>query len=265
MASFDKVIPSGQEGKVTLSVKTKNMSGKFSKSATIRSNDPKHPSLKIRLKGELKEYISVKPSTRVYLTGFEGDILNKSLKIINNEDSPLKITHLESDIDDKINYALKPVVEGKEYELMVKTIKDLEGRSRGKITLTTNSEKKPKLEMRVSINFKGELMVSPTSLYFGNIAITTPKKGETPPKLKLTKYITVRKERGNPLKIKKIIPSSDFIHTKIETKEEGKRYIVTVSLDKNKLQKGLIKETLEIHTNYKKRPIYKINVKGKAI
>ena len=82
MASFDKVIPSGQEGKVTLSVKTKNMSGKFSKSATIRSNDPKHPSLKIRLKGELKEYISVKPSTRVYLTGFEGDILNKSLKII---------------------------------------------------------------------------------------------------------------------------------------------------------------------------------------
>ncbi|MBW2182348.1 MAG: DUF1573 domain-containing protein, partial [Deltaproteobacteria bacterium] len=49
MASFDKVIPPGQEGKVTLSVKTKNMSGKFAKSATIKSNDPKNPKLRIKL------------------------------------------------------------------------------------------------------------------------------------------------------------------------------------------------------------------------
>ncbi|MCK5423416.1 MAG: DUF1573 domain-containing protein, partial [Deltaproteobacteria bacterium] len=59
MASFDKVISPGQEGKVTLSVKTNNMSGKFSKSAKISSNDPKSPSLRIRLKGEVGNYISV--------------------------------------------------------------------------------------------------------------------------------------------------------------------------------------------------------------
>ncbi len=262
MASFDKVISPGQEGKITLSVKTKNMSGKFAKSATITSNDPKQSSLRIKLKGEVKNYISVKPSPRVYLTGYEGDTLTKSLKIINNADSPLKITNLKSDIDNKISYELKSVVDGKEYELMVKTMEGLDGRSRGKITLTTNNEKKPKLDIRVSINFKDELTISPTSLYFGNLAIT-PELDKQPPKLNLKKYITVRKERGDPLKIEKIVPSSKFISTEIETKEEGKRYIITVSLDKDKLEKGLLKETLEIHTNYKKKPVIKVNLKGK--
>ena len=264
MASFDKVISPGQEGKVTLSVRTKSMSGKFSKSAKISSNDPKSPSIRIKLKGEVRNYISVKPSTRLYLTGIEGDIITKTLKIINNENSPLKITNLESDMDDKISYELKPVAEGKEYELMVKTLKGQDGRSRGKITLTTNNKNKPKLEIRVSINFRGELMVSPTSLYFGNLTIT-PKPGESPTKLNLKKFITLRKERGDPIKIEKLVPSSDFIQTKIETKEEGKRYIIIVSLDKKKLKKGLLKETLEIHTNYKKKPVIKINIKGKVL
>jgi len=263
VASFDKVIPPGQEGKVTLSVKTNNMKGKFSKSATIYSNDPKHPSLRIKIKGEVKNYISVNPSARLYLTGFEGDTLTKSLKIINNVDSPLKITHLESDIDDKISYELKSVVEGKEYELIVTTLKDQNRRSRGKITLTTNNEKKPKLDIRVSFNFKDELTISPTSLYFGNLTIT-PKSEKQPPKLNLKKYITVRKERGDPLKIEKLIPSSDLISTEIKTQEEGKRYVIIVSLDKDKLEKGLLKETLEIHTNYKKKPVLKVNLKGKV-
>ena len=264
MASFDKAIPPGQEGKITLSVKTKNFrEGKFAKSATISSNDPKHPKLRIKLKGEVKKYISVKP-LRLYLTGFEGEILSKSLKIINHQDPPLKITHIESNIDDKIEYELKPLVEGKEYELMVKTLKGLEGRSRGKIIVTTNSEKKPKLEIRVSVNFRGELTISPTTLYFGNIN-TTPKPGKPPAKLNLAKSLSVKKERGDPVKIEKLIPSSDLIHTKVETKLEGKRYNIIVTLDKDKLQKGLIKETLEIHTNYKKRPVVKIIVKGKVI
>ena len=264
MASFDKVISPGQEGKVILSVKTKSMSGKFLKSANISSNDPKNPSLRIKLKGEVRNYISVKPSTRLYLAGIEGDIITKTLKIINNEDSPLKITNLESDMDDKISYELKPVAEGKEYELMVKTLKGQDGRSRGKITLTTNNKNKPKLEIRVSINLKGELTVSPTALYFGNLTIT-PKPGESPTKLNLKKFITLRKERGDPIKIEKLVPSSDFIHTEIETKEEGKRYIIIISLDREKLKKGVLKETLEIHTNYKKKPVLKINVKGKVI
>ena len=264
MASFDKVIPPGQEGKVTLSVKTKNMSGKFSKSATIKSNDPKNPKLRIKLKGEVKKYISVKPSTRLYLTGYEGDIISKNLRIINHQDTPLKLTSIESTIDDKIDYDIKPVTEGKEYELVVKVKDGLKGRSNGKITVATNSEKKPEIEIRVTINFRDELTISPTTLYFGQISLT-PKSGKPAAKLNLTKHLTIRKEKGHPLKIEKVIASSDLIQTKIEMKEEGKRYFIVVTLDKDKLKTGPFTETLEIHSNYKKKPVYKINVRGKVI
>ena len=154
MASFDKVIPPGQEGKVNLSVKTKNMRGKFSKSATIRSNDPQHPSYRIKLTGTIKNYITVQPSPRAYLTGYEGDVLSHILKISTNEVPPLTITNITSTLDDKITYEIKPLVEGKVYELSIKTREGVEGRSIGTITVTTNSKKKPKLDIPIRINFK---------------------------------------------------------------------------------------------------------------
>jgi len=260
VASFDKVIPSGQEGKVNLSVKTKNMRGKFSKSATIRSNDPKHPSYRIKLKGTIKNYITVHPSPRAYLTGFEGDTLSQTLTISTNEEEPLTITNITSTIDDHITYEIKSLLEGKSYELTVTTREDLKDRATGTITLTTSSKQKPKLEIPVRINFKNELTISPSTLFFGSIVVT-PQTLEA----LLTKHIRVRKERGDPLAIEKIIPSSDFIQTAIETEEEGKKYRITVILDKDKLKKGLIKETIEIHTNYQKKPVFTITVKGKII
>jgi hypothetical protein len=261
VASFDKAVPPGQEGKITLSVKTDNMSGKFNKSATIPSNDPKNPTMRIKLSGEIKQYIGITPSSRLYLTGFEGEVITKSVTITNNQDTPLKITKVTSDIDDKIDYELKTLVKEKEYELTVKNGKDLQGISRGTITLTTNSEKKPTLEIKVSINLRGELVVSPTAIYFGNINLTS--KEEKAPPLTLTKYVTVTKEKGDPIKIKKVTSSSNLIQTKVETKEEGKRFTITVSLDKDKLKEGsTINENIEIQTNYKKNPKVKVAVKG---
>jgi hypothetical protein len=260
VASFDKVIPSGQEGKVNLSVKTKNMRGKFTKSATIRSNDPEHPSYRIKLKGTIKNYITVHPSPRAYLTGFEGDTLSQILTMSTNEEEPLTITNITSTLDDHITYEIKTLLEGKSYELTVTTREDVKDRAIGTITLTTSSKQKPKLEIPVRINFKNELTISPSTLFFGSLPLTSSTQEAL-----FTKQIRVRKERGEPLAIEKIIPSSDFIKTAIETTVEGKRYSITVTLEKDKLQKGLLKETLEIYTNYQKKPVFTITLKGKII
>jgi len=263
VTSFDKVIPSGQEGKVTLKVKAKpSKSGILRKAATVYTNDPKNHTLRLTLTGKIKTFISVEPSNRVYLNGYEGDVISKSIKIINHVKSPLKITDLKSNIDDKINYELKPLVNGKEFELTVKTLAGLKGRTNGRITLNTNIDKKPKIEIRVSINFRDDLTVSPNIIHFGRIAIT----GKPPAnKLNLNRNITFKKERGDPVKIQKIVPSSDLIQTSIETREEGKLYKISVSLNKEKLQTGKLEETLEIHTDYKKKPVIKISVRGNVI
>jgi len=260
VASFDKVIPSGQEGTVTLSVKTASIRGKFSKSATIHSSDPEHPSARIKLTGTILSYISVQPSPRVYLTGFEGDTLRQTLTITTNESDPLTITNITSTLDDKITYEIKSIIDGKTHELTVKTKEQAQGRSIGTITLTTSSRNKPKLDIPVRINFKNELTVSPSTLFFGSITLT-PKTGEPV----LTKHIQVKKERGDPITIEKILASSDFIKTAVETVEEGKRYRIAVTLEKERLTKGLLTETLELYTNDQKKPVVTITLKGKII
>jgi hypothetical protein len=236
------------------------MRGKFSKSATIRSNDPEHPSYRIQLKGTIKNYITVAPSPRAYLTGFEGDTLSETLTISTNEEEPLTINNITSTIDDHIAYEIKSLLEGKSYELTVTTREDVKDRAIGTITLTTSSKKKPKLEIPVRINFKNELTISPSTLFFGSLPLASPAQESL-----FTKQIRVSKERGEPLTIEKIIPSSDFIKTAIETTVEGKRYSITVTLEKDKLKKGLLKETLEIYTNYQKKPVFTITLKGKII
>jgi hypothetical protein len=236
------------------------MRGKFSKSATILSNDPEHPSYRIKLKGTIKNYITVQPSPRAYLTGFEGDTLTQTLTISTNEKEPLTITNITSSLDHRITYEIKPLLEGRSYELTVTTRENSQGRSIGTITVTTSSKQKPKLQIPVRINFKNELTISPSTLFFGSL----PLASQTQESL-FTKQIRVRKERGEPLAIEKIVPSSDFIQTAIETTEEGKRYRITVTLEKEKLRKGLLKETLEIYTNYQKKPVFTITLKGKII
>ena len=52
-SDFSKVVAPGQEGKVTLTVKTNGMSGKTSRYADVISNDPQQPNLQLWLHMEV--------------------------------------------------------------------------------------------------------------------------------------------------------------------------------------------------------------------
>jgi len=51
VANFDKAIPPGQEGKITLKINTRNRKGKLRQYANIFSNDPQNPKTKISING----------------------------------------------------------------------------------------------------------------------------------------------------------------------------------------------------------------------
>ena len=237
MASFDKVIPPGQEGTVKLTVRTKYMHGPFSKSATIHSNDPRSPSQKITITGTVKNYVTIKPSKHIYLVGFEGDMLSKHLTIINNEQKPLNITGIETSLADKITWNLKTIEEGHKYDLKIATKENLKGSSVGTIILHTTLEREPNISIKVSIIMKDELSVSTSTLFFGSIYLS--EDGKTPhSKTSLSRHLYLRKERGDPFKIEKIVPSNNLIKADLKVQEEGRKYMITVSLDKNKLIRG---------------------------
>jgi hypothetical protein len=107
VASFDKAIPPGQEGKVTLRVDTKHKRGKVKESAIIFSNDPQNPKTRIFVEGFVKNYITADPSIKIKLQGYYGDKIEKDVTLTSIEEEPLKISDVISTIEDKITCQLE--------------------------------------------------------------------------------------------------------------------------------------------------------------
>ena len=260
MASFDKAIPPGQEGKITLKANTTKRKGKFSKSAKVYSNDPENPQKTITLKCTIKEYISVTPHNRIQLFGYEGDKLKEMATITSFEKQPLEITDITSTVDDKIKYKLKTKKKGKLYALEVKNRSTQQGTFNGKIVLKTSSQKKPHIIFDVNGRLKQKVSVQPRTLYFGSIDISKDSFNVK----KLTKKMKLKDARGNGFTIKKIKPSSKWIKIEEKVQKENNQYTINVTLDKDKLPKGKIHEKINIYTSYKGKPLV-VDVKGNVI
>ncbi|KPJ56138.1 MAG: hypothetical protein AMJ42_05700 [Deltaproteobacteria bacterium DG_8] len=249
VAGFDKAIPPGQEGKVTLKVNTNNRKGRLNQSAIIFSNDPRNPKTKISMSGLIKQYINVEPSTRVILQGYYGEKIKKQLTITSLEEQPFKIKNITTDIDDKIEYTLKTIEKEKEYSLEIKTRSGIKESFRGKVVLKINSQKKPEVNLFIMGKLQNEVKVAPQYLYFG--IIDTSKEVTDPKSFKRSAMVS--RFRGGDLTIKNIETSRDWIVTETETNEKGKKYTIVINLSKNKLPKGKFREKITIHTEYSKR------------
>lgn len=260
MASFDRSIPPGQEGKITLNVNTINRTGKFSKSAQVFSNDPQNPRKVITLWCNVKEHIRLTPHNRIQLFGYEGDRLKEKATISSFEEEALEITDITSTIDDRIEYKLKTIKEGREYTLEVENRSTQEESFNGKIILKTNSRHKPHIIFDVSGRLKKGVVAQPRALYFGNIDMSQDNVNPTI----LTKDMKIKDVRGDGFTIKKIKPSSKWIKAEERKQEKDNQYTIDVTLDKDKLPKGAIQEEIKIYTSYKGEPLV-VSVKGNVM
>jgi hypothetical protein len=247
VASFDKAIPPGQEGKVTLKINTKGKKGKLSQSAIIDSNDPQNPKTAISISGLIKLYFLIDPSFQVILQGYHGDKITKEVTITSLVGQPFEITDIKTDIKDKIIYKLKTIQKDEKYRLKIKTRSGIKEPFHGKIVLKTNSQKQPEIELFVTGMLQKEVSVSPEFLYFG--IINTSK--EIIDQKSLERTVIINNIKGDALTIEKIEPSSNWISTKTEANGK-KQYSVVITLDKDKLPKGKFREKVTIHTKNNK-------------
>lgn len=208
----------------------------------------------------VKQYISVTPSSRVNLAGYEGDKIKEKVTITSFGDQPLKIKEITSNIEDKIKYKLKTKKKGREYILEIKNRSKERGSYRGRIELKTNNEKKPLLVINVFGILREEVVVRPKTLSFGTINTSL----EDFEKMSLKRTVMLKDVRGDGLTIKKIKTSSDWILTETNVKKGGKQYSIVITLDKDKLPKGQFEEKIKIRTNYKKKSLV-VYLKGEVI
>jgi len=260
VASFDKAIPPGQEGKVTLKVNTSKRKGVFAKSATVISNDPKTPRTSITLRCNVKQYMSITPHNRINIIGFEGDKITQEVTITSLEEHPFEITDITSTLDDKIKYKLKTGKKGREYTIKVTNRSTQEGSFNGNMVVKTDSKKKPHIVLTVSGKLRKEVAVRPATLTFGTVD-TAKDNSDVKRAARKVQLIDVRKKGFT---IKKVKPSSSWIKTEVEIKNENKLYVLHVTLDRDELPKGKFEETIEIYTSYKRKPLI-VKVRGNVV
>jgi len=149
VAHFDRVIPPGGEGKITLKVNTNGYQGKIIKSARVYTNDPVKRMTVLSLSAVIKVPIYLS-SRYVYFYGVEGDRPQRRVvDIIAKENQPLELTPEQYTLGDKITYDLKELEKGKKFRVTFTNKAMAAGAYYGYLRLKTNYEQKPHLTIRI--------------------------------------------------------------------------------------------------------------------
>lgn len=135
-ASLDKpVYQPGEKGKGKADFSLSSFSGRFEKTLHMRTDDPAQPEWVVTFAIEVPELITIKPKTQEW--SIDGPAEAKVTKVTINGDEPITITSLSS-TREAMQYTLKEVVPGREYEVTMKPRSTAEVML-GAIKIQTNS------------------------------------------------------------------------------------------------------------------------------
>jgi hypothetical protein len=149
VASYDRTIPPGGQGEITLSIKPFSVIHRFNKKTKIRLNDPERPLLTLDMTGVAQPFIEIQPSHILRLRGAPGDNLQGQVRFVSHLPTPWKITEYRTNIPDDIEVTLKPELPDKVYVLKVRNKRSQAGTYAGLIELFTTSKQRPRLIVRV--------------------------------------------------------------------------------------------------------------------
>jgi hypothetical protein len=147
--NYVKSIPPGGQGDITLTIKPFSVIHQFKKETKVRLNDPDQPLVLLTLTGVAQPFIEIQPSHIVTLRGSPSDDIRGQVRFISHLPTPFKIIDYRTNIPDRIEVTLKLEVPDKVYILEVRNKGQQSGAYAGLIELSTNSEKRPRLIVRV--------------------------------------------------------------------------------------------------------------------
>ena len=261
MAEYTEVIPPGQEGEINFEVDGKKVHGTFSKNATVKSNDPRKPRVVVSVTATIQPFVDIRPSDKVYLRGMFGESVSKELTIFSNEDKPLEIYAITSNIDDKITYKLSQTGEPGRYTLKLwknPTLPTLN--TWGTVFLYSNSEHTPEKIVQVNVTTRGAIVVQPSTLNFGPVKKNGIGNMKDEP---VERSLTIFKLKGD-FAIRDVEFSSDFYEANVIPVEDGKKYTVTVRINPKSERDNYIDEMI-IKTDDPQEPVFRVRLLARGI
>ena len=257
---FDKVIKPGAEGKITLTVDTKNFQGPISKTALVISDDPTTPQVTLFLAANVKPYVEAQPFGFFRIQALTGESATSELTIVSDEPDfkPSKAEVTQSFLKvSMVPVAEKDRIAGKgpnQYKLTLTTAIDApEGLLGGYVKVTTGLKKQPEFDIAISGYIKPTISISPMTVNFGNF----DPKGDA---VKRNVMIVNNNVKNETFSVTKAATSVPGISAEVVSLDKA-RVQVTLTVDQ-KMKKGVFDGELTIKTNDAARGEIKLPIKG---
>jgi hypothetical protein len=148
VAYFDKAIPPGGQGKITLRVSTKGYQGALQKTAKVYTNDPYAKLEKLMVKALVKVPIYISPRY-VNFYGKVGNTLTRVVEVRAELDRPLKLTPTKFTLSEKLTYTVEEIEKGRRFRISFTSIPGPHQTYRGFLKLKTNYPEKPEITLWV--------------------------------------------------------------------------------------------------------------------
>jgi len=152
VASYDRSIPPGGEGKITLKLNTTGYEGKVRKAARVYTNDPKTPQEILVIDALVKTPIMVSDKV-VFLQGTTQETITRSIDIRGELNKPLKLEPVDYTLDKKVKFNIEEVTKGKLYRVTFTSIPNVGNYYQGLLKLRTSYPEKPELVIHVRGKF----------------------------------------------------------------------------------------------------------------
>lgn len=263
-AKFDHVIPPGGDGQIELAIDGNKVAGEFNKSASVISNDPVRPHIRLTLAGHEIPYVDVEPTGTVTLHGRLGEPVEQDLTISSNEPNlDFKVLGVTSNIDDKMTYVLENGANPHEYTLKLYRNPKLPSLSTyGELFIRSNSTGAPVTRVQVHVQTRGSIDLSPTVLNYGDLKFA---EGAVAPK-PTTKTVTVSRT-GGQLEITEVSVSNPNYRAVVDPVTPGQQYRVHVTFSPPARTPGKQTEAgeLVIHTNDPQEPTVRVQLIARAL
>ena len=247
MVRYDRTIPPGGVGQVTLQVNTSGLQGRLTKSAQVTTNDPRQINTKIYLSIDVRPYIIVEPGPKIVLQGIVGDDIRREVRIRPADNQPLEIIKVETNLESIIDYKLNRQDDSNQYNLEVVSKVSNQRNASGFLTLHTNHPEKKILKISVHLRVKPEIMAWPSNIGFYANA-NSRAKGKT-----TKRTLMVINNRGKSFTIKELHYNKDYFQVLplVENGNPASRYQFEIVALVDKLPTGRLefRDTLTIRTD----------------
>lgn len=212
---YDKLIQPGKEGKIPISVNTKNMSHQIIKTIMVTHNDKtvENP-FKLEVKGNVKPRISIEPPGGANFGSVMNETdLTREITVTNNTDKPLKLEKKEGEPESIFSYEMKEVEAGKKYAFTIKANRPFkEGAQNARLAFTTGIEAEPEIYLNCYLFARPLAEVNPQFQAF-----TVPLKEEWK-----NENFDIRFNGQGTMKITSVTPSHPQIRTTLTETEPGR-------------------------------------------